>query len=215
MVLAGIPVFLLSSPIRIGPHGSGLTFQPTGRCKRRGMKGLPVAERQHGAPGPLRYALLAIGVVLLGLAGYAGYVAYPRFLLPSVAGAALLALAAGAGVAAFFSPCSFPLLLTILAREVVGAADRRRRTARVAAFGAAFSVGIVGFLSVLGGLIALGGRGLAASVTFVSPTGIAIRIVVGCLLVVLGLMQAEILPGSFHLVESPTRPIQGRLAPFP
>ena len=171
-----------------------------------------MAERQHGAPGPLRYALLAIGVVLLGLAGYAGYVAYPRFHLPSVAGAGLLALAAGAGVAAFFSPCSFPLLLTLLAREAEGAAGRRGRIARVAAFAAAFSAGIVGFLTVLGGLIGLGGRGLASSVTFVSPIGIAIRIVVGSLLVVLGLVQAEVLPGSFHGVEQLTRPLQGGLA---
>jgi len=158
------------------------------------MKALPVAERQPRAPGPLRYVLLAIGVVLIGLAGYASYVAYPRFHLTAVAGAALLALAAGAGVAAFFSPCSFPLLLTLLAREAEGAADRRGRTVRVAAFAAAFSAGIVGFLAVLGGLIGVGGRGLASSVTFVSPTGIAIRIVVGSLLVVLGLIQAEVRP---------------------
>lgn len=171
-----------------------------------------MTERHPRAPGRLRYVLLAVGVVLLGLAGYVGYVAYPRFHLPSVTGAALLVLASGAGVASFFSPCSFPLLLTILAREAGGAPDRRSRVGRVAAFAAAFSLGIVAFLGVLGGLIALGGRGLASSVTFVSPTGIAIRIVVGVLLVVLGLIQAEVLPASFHGVERLTTPIQGRLA---
>lgn len=174
------------------------------------MKPLPVSDPRP--PGRARYLLLVIGVVLLGLGGYVGYVAYPRFHLPSVAGAALLALGAGAGVAAFFSPCSFPLLLTLLAREAEGSGDRSGRTARVASFAAAFSVGVVAFLAVLGGLIALGGRGVASSVTFVSPAGIAIRVAAGSLLVVLGLIQAEVLPGSFHAVERLVRPLQGELA---
>src|SRR6266540_6318045 len=127
---------------------------------------LPLNEGPPAGPGRLRYALLAVGVVLLGLAGYVGYVTYPRFHLPSVTGAALLALAAGAGLAAFFSPCSFPLLLTLLSSEA-SSAGPAHRTARVAAFAAAFSVGVVGFLAVLGGVIALGGKELASSVTFV------------------------------------------------
>src|SRR6266511_425525 len=98
----------------------------------------------------------------------------PQFHLPSVTGAALLALAAGAGVAAFFSPCSFLLLLTLLARGA-SSGGRRGRTRRLGLFAAAFSAGIVGFLAALGLLVALGGRGLASSVTFVSPTGITIR----------------------------------------
>ena len=85
-----------------------------------------MTHSRPGGPGRLKYALLATGVALLGLAGYVGYVAYPRFHLPSVAGAALLALAAGAGVAAFFSPCSFSLLLTLLAREAASSGPSRR-----------------------------------------------------------------------------------------
>lgn len=177
------------------------------------MRKLPLVARNSRSPGAgrLRYAILALGVVLLGLAGYAGYVAYPRFGLPSVTGTALLALAAGAGVAAFFSPCAFPLLLTLLAREASSAAPGRR-VAEVAAFAAAFSAGIIGFLTALGLLIALGGRGLAAAVTFLSPTGIGIRIAVGSLLVILGLVQAEVLPGSFHWIERLTQPLQERQA---
>jgi cytochrome c biogenesis protein CcdA len=155
--------------------------------------------------------LLSLGVVLLGLAGYLGYVTYPRFSLPSMTGAALLALAAGAGVASFFSPCSFPLLLTLLAREA-SMVPPARRAPKIVAFAAAFSLGVVGFLTALGLVISLGGRGLASSVTFLSPTGIAIRIVVGSLLVILGLIQAEILPGSFHPVERLTRPLQEQQA---
>src|SRR6266542_293180 len=174
---------------------------------------LPLNEGPPAGPGRLRYALLAVGVALLGLAGYVGYVTYPRFHLPSVTGAALMALAAGAGAAAFFSPCSFSLLLTLLAREARSEGSARR-TEKVASFAAAFSLGIVGFLAVLGGLIAFGGRGLASAVTFLSPTGIAIRITVGSLLVLLGLIQAEIIPGSFHGVTRLTRPLQDRLARF-
>jgi hypothetical protein len=55
----------------------------------------------------VRYGLLAVAVVVVGLAGYLGYVVYPRFDLPAVEGAALLGLAAAAGIASFFSPCSF------------------------------------------------------------------------------------------------------------
>jgi cytochrome c biogenesis protein CcdA len=149
--------------------------------------------------------------VLAGLAGYVGYVLYPRFDLPSVTGAGLLLLAAGAGVAAFFSPCSFPLLLTLLARQVHGGPSANRLRAALV-FAGAFSAGAVAFVLSLGALIGLGGRGIASSVTFTSPTGIAIRILVGLLLVVLGLIQAEVLPVPFHAVEGLTRPILRRQA---
>lgn len=54
------------------------------------------------------YLALGLGALALALAGYLGYVFYPRFALPAGAGAGLLLLAAGAGVASFFSPCSSP-----------------------------------------------------------------------------------------------------------
>lgn len=169
------------------------------------MRPLPVTPRPS-RPGWIRYGLLALGVVLAGLAGYLGYVTYPRFQLPAVSGAGLLLLAAGAGLAAFFSPCSFPLLVTLLAREADGGREERRRLRSVLVFAGAFSVGAVAFLVVLGALIGLGGRGLASSVTFTSPTGIGIRVGVGAGLVVLGLIQADVVPVSFHGVERLTRP---------
>lgn len=169
------------------------------------MRRLPVTPRPS-RPGRVRYALLALGVILAGLAGYLGYVTFPRFQLPAVSGAGLLLLAAGAGLAAFFSPCSFPLLVTLLAREVDGGREERRRLRPVLVFAGAFSAGAVAFLIALGTLIGLGGRGLAASVTFTSPTGIGIRIAVGAALIVLGLMQADIVPVSFHGAERLTRP---------
>lgn len=171
------------------------------------MRDLPLRETEPSSrPGWVGYAVLAIGVALLGVAGYVGYVTYPRFNLPSVAGTGVLLLGAAAGVASFFSPCSFPLLLTLLARHVRGGS--KRATARaVLVFAGAFSAGAVAFLALLGALIGLGGRGLVGSVTFTSSTGITIRIVVGVLLVLLGLIQAGILPVSFHGVERLTRPL--------
>jgi hypothetical protein len=54
------------------------------------------------ASGGRRYLLLVVGVVIVAVGGFAGYVVYPRFELPPVVGVGLVALAAAAGVAAFF-----------------------------------------------------------------------------------------------------------------
>lgn len=178
-------------------------------------KPLPVSTPAGSAgPPPFRFLLLAAAVAVAGLAGYLGYLAYPRFHLPSVVGAGLLALAAAAGVAAFFSPCAFPLLLTLLARRIRGGAGPAARARAVLVFASAFSVGVVAFVLALGALIAVGGRGLVASVTFTSPAGIGIRIAVGLLLVLLGLVQTEILQFSFHRIERVTRGIGRAEAAF-
>lgn len=137
----------------------------------------------------LRYGLVVAGTLLAGLAGYLGYVLYPRFGLPSVTGASVLLLAAAAGFAAFFSPCSFPLLATLLARQTASDAPRRRRLRRALVFATALSTGAVTFVLTVGVLFALGGRSLAGAVTFTSGSGRVIRAVVGIVLVVLGLAQ--------------------------
>jgi hypothetical protein len=62
----------------------------------------------------LAYWLLPLAALLITLAGYTGYLLYPRFDLSAGTGLGLLALAAAAGIASFFSPCSFPLLVTLL-----------------------------------------------------------------------------------------------------
>lgn len=142
-----------------------------------------------------RYWLLVAGTLLAGIAGYLGYVLYPRFGLPAVAGASLLLLAAAAGFAAFFSPCSFPLLATLLARQTTTDAPRHTRLRDAVLFAAALSAGAVAFVLSVGVMVALGGRGLAAAVTFTSASGRIIRAAVGALLIVLGLVQT----GRVHL----------------
>lgn len=149
----------------------------------------------------VRYALLTVAVVVAALAGYLGYVLFPRFDLPSATGLGLLALAGAAGFAAFFSPCSFPLLATLLARHTGADRPLTQRLRRAGGFAAALAVGATVFVLSVGLLFALGGRGLAGAVTFTSTTGRIIRVVVGVLLVLLGAVQADRLGISFRRFE--------------
>lgn len=144
-----------------------------------------------------RYGLLALATTALAVAGYGGYVLYPRFDLPAGAGAGLLLLAAAAGVASFFSPCSFPLLVSILARPPGG----RGGIGRAAGFAAALSAGAAVFLLLFGALIGLVGGALFQEVTFTSAAGRTIRIVVGLFLVLLGLVQLRVVRVSLRQLE--------------
>lgn len=167
------------------------------------------AERVPGL-----YWLFAALVVLVALAGYAGYVLYPRFDLPAATGLGLLALAAGAGFASFFSPCSFPLLVTMLGREVQ-TAERGGRLRRAASFALALALGASAFLALLGLGLAAGGDALFEEVTFTSTAGRIIRLVVGGALILLGLVQLNVLSapifGAIEELASPLRRSQARL----
>ncbi|HSM58841.1 MAG TPA: hypothetical protein VK879_21990 [Candidatus Sulfomarinibacteraceae bacterium] len=156
---------------------------------------------------------LVIVVLLLALAGYAGYALYPRFDLPGVTGIGLLILAAGAGTASFFSPCSFPLLATLLARQVRDV-ERGPAWARLVRFGAALATGATLFLLLIGATVALGAAPLFEQVTFTSTAGRLLRLVVGNLLVLLGSWQWRgISPGSgaVYRLARPLMETQARL----
>lgn len=163
--------------------------------------------------GPLRhYGLLLLAVVTLGLMGYIMYTLYPRFDLPAATGMGLLILAVGAGMAAFFSPCAFPLLVTLLARESA-AGGIRSTWGRALRFAAALSLGATVFLLLMGAGIALGAGPIFAAVTFTSAAGRMLRLVVGVLLILLGLVQTGVLPSiGFTRVEQVARPLQRRQA---
>lgn len=154
-----------------------------------------------------RYAFLTFGLAILALAGYIGYVLYPRFNLPSVTGAGLLLLAASAGIASFFSPCSFPLLVALLGRAPSAEATRGVRVRQSLLFSTALSLGASLFLILTGLAIAAGGGALFRDVTFTRAAGRIIRVVTGSLLVFLGLIQAGMLPFSFHKVENLLKPL--------
>ncbi len=161
-----------------------------------------MAER----PGLARatvYTLLTLATAAVAAVGYLGYVSYPRFDLPAAVGATLLIVAAGAGIASFFSPCSFPLLVSMLARPIAAEAqaERGRPWRSAATFALALSLGASSFLILVGLLIAVGASTYFDDVTFASTPGITIRIVVGTLLIVLGLIQLNVLPVSFRWFE--------------
>lgn len=161
----------------------------------------------------LTYVALLLAVLFLALAGYAGYALYPRFELPAATGAGLLLLAAAAGLASFFSPCSFPLLATLLARQVRDAPPRQRWT-RLLRFAAALAAGAVLFLVLAGAALALGAAPLFARVTFASLGGRLIRGAAGILLLLLGMLQWQgISPGSdaVYAVARPFVQAQARL----
>lgn len=151
----------------------------------------------------LAYPSLAVGIAALALVGYAGYVVYPRFDVPAGTGAGLLVLAAAAGIASFFSPCSFPLLLSMLARPVAAEAEAsgRRPFGMAIWFAAALSIGATVFLVGAGSVIALGGAPLFEDVTFTSAAGRIIRAVVGALLITLGLIQLGVLRVNLRRFE--------------
>ena len=80
-------------------------------------------------------------------------------------------------------------------------------------FAAAMAGGAALFLLLLGALIGLGGSAFASSVTFTSTVGIALRVVVGGALVLLGLVQIGVLTDSpFRAVERATKRLSQKQA---
>jgi cytochrome c biogenesis protein CcdA len=151
--------------------------------------------------------------VVIAVAGYVGYVVYPRFHLPAVTGAGMIVLAAAAGIASFFSPCSFPLLLSILARAP-GIDLHRGRTKAALQYALALALGAWLFLILAGFVIAIAGTAIFAGVTFTSLAGRLIRTVVGIVLIFLGLVQLNRMPFEFRALEPAVHGFLRRLAGF-
>lgn len=161
---------------------------------------------------PVRYALLVAAIVAVGLAGFIGYVVYPRFDLPRGTGIGLVGLAAAAGIASFFSPCSFPLLATLLIRDSQPDDSRRLRIRRALGRAVWIAVGAATFVVGLGLAIAAGGAGLAQSVTFDSVAGRTLRGVVGGGLILLGLAQTGVIAVNLRRFEPAIHRLLGRQA---
>jgi cytochrome c biogenesis protein CcdA len=158
------------------------------------------------------YILLALLLLILGLIGFVGYLLYPRFDLPLVSSISLLLLAGAAGTASFFSPCSFPLLATLLAREIGVDKPGHGSVGRAVKFGFALALGASLFLLLTGIGIAIGAAVFFESVTFTSTQGRILRIAVGMLLVILGLVQWQVLSLPFDKLAQFARPIQKQQA---
>lgn len=169
------------------------------------------AQGKAASRPALSYWLMSFVVVLFSIASYTGYVIYPRFDLPAVTGIGLMVLAVGAGIASFFSPCSFPLLVTLLSGEVSAEnfeLGSRLNIVRSLRFASALALGAAAFLVLTGLGLAFGGGTLFGQLTFTSTLGVATRFVVGALLIVLGLIQAGIIKSgrAFRAVAGRSRP---------
>lgn len=162
----------------------------------------------------VRYALLAVAVIGLSLIGYIGFVVYPSLDLSAGVGAGLLVLAVAAGVASFFSPCSFPLLVGMLGRPLAERRTeeeiQRQPTGDSLIFASALSLGVVAFLTLLGAVIAFGGDALVRNVTFTSTAGRVLRISVGTFLIFVALIQLDRLNISLRRFEPATRAFHQR-----
>ncbi|MFQ5967928.1 MAG: hypothetical protein ACE5MI_10005 [Acidimicrobiia bacterium] len=132
----------------------------------------------------VRFGATALGLVFVGVAGYLGFVAFVGSGRQVAAG--VMVLAAVTGFAAFFSPCSFPLLLTFLGRRSTESPGAALASALRVAAGAALLLGAVA------AVIALGGSALGGVVEFDSTVGRLFRLGVGLLLVLFGLRQARL-----------------------
>jgi hypothetical protein len=73
-------------------------------------------------------------------------------------------------------------------------------------------LGALTFLVLAGTLIAVGAGVFFKQVTFTSTAGIAIRAVVGSLLILFGLIQLNVLPVSLLAVEEAAKPLLARQA---
>ena len=142
---------------------------------------LEVARRRARA----RFVIIAIGVAVVGVAGYVGSKIATG--VDRGVGVGTLALAAATGFAAFFSPCSFPLMLTFLSRQV--AASRREATVSTLLVAA----GAASLLALTALVMAVGGAAIAGWVEFPSSTGRVFRTAVGAVLIFLGLRQKQLI----------------------
>ncbi len=136
-----------------------------------------------------QYALLAGLVLAIAAIGFVAFISYLQLDIAAFAGSGLLLLGVAAGAASFFSPCSFPLLVTLLARSIGSERDTSPATGRALQFATAMAIGVSLFLVLLGGAVATGAGPLFRQVTFTSTPGRILRLVVGMGLILLGLRQ--------------------------
>lgn len=131
-----------------------------------------------------RIVILALGLLVVGVAGYFGFSAFAT----SDRGATgYLVLAALTGFASFFSPCSFPLLLTFLSRR----SGEPGSSALLSAL--RVGMGALTMLAALGLILAAGGATFGRFLQFDQPAGRTFRLIVGGFLIFLGLRQTRLI----------------------
>ena len=157
----------------------------------------------------IRTILTVSTVSLVALAGYGGFRLAAQIDLGDQAGAGLIALAVITGFAVFFSPCSFPLLVAMLARPA-SAPDgiKGRRDGLLTAL--TVGTGAALFLMIAGLLIGLAGEGLAQSVSFSTVPGRVLRAAVAAIILTAGLVQLGVVRLPLWRVTRLAGPIDRR-----
>lgn len=154
---------------------------------------MSVADGRSPSRAWVQYTgILSLFVVII-LAGYAGFRIFAGADLSS---ANLYLLAVVAGVASFFSPCAFPLLPSYLSFYYMAGQDDTAVSPRIGRglkLGLSSALGVISFVLVLGGIIAILGAGAGKSLSISGPEPSqfvrGFRGVVGLILLTLGIMQ--------------------------
>lgn len=146
----------------------------------------------------LTYSLILFSVAVVTLLGYLGFVAFLKEIIPAFNLYSLYFLAVIAGIATFFSPCSFPLLPGYLSFYYNAGRSEHGNSALY--YGALAAAGVISFNLVLGAVIALVGEGVATTLSVSSPNPSQftrfLRIGIGIALMTLGAIQLSSV--TFH-----------------
>jgi cytochrome c biogenesis protein CcdA len=156
--------------------------------------------------GMIRALLTITTITLVAIAGYGGFRFAATLDLGTEAGAGLVALAVITGFAVFFSPCSFPLLVAMLAgpNRASNAAQRRRESLTAAiAVGAGASL----FLLAVGIIVGVAGEAVVQSVGFSTTPGRILRGAVAAVILAAGLTQLGVLQLPLGRVTRFAQPI--------
>jgi len=165
-----------------------------------------VLEPRKGQGSKLRYGLALTGIAVFTLLGYLVFLMFLKQVMPALTADSLYLLAGVAGVATFFSPCSFPLLPGYLSFYYnAGESGENNRPLRR---GSLAALGVVSFTLLLGLVIALLGQGIAPSFSISGPNPSlftqVFRIGLGVALLSLGSIQLSGATFHNHLLDSLT-----------
>jgi len=167
---------------------------------------LPMVEGERRS-GWVKLILIVISVAVVALLGYFGFVVFLKDFMPAFSNYSLYLLSLAAGIATFFSPCSFPLLPGYL--SVYYNAEESEGSKRSLRRGFLAAMGVLSFTIVLGLIVALLGQGVASSFSISSsnPSFFTriFRIGLGAVLVSLGAVQLSNATFHNHLLDGLTR----------
>jgi cytochrome c-type biogenesis protein len=152
---------------------------------------LPIVDFEAKRSRSLRFWLIIISTALVALAGYLVFVVFLKEILPAFSAYSLYLVAVIAGIATFFSPCSFPLLPGYLSFYYNSGEKQGKK--RELYYGLIAAMGVITFNVILGMVVALLGQAFASSLSISNQTPSVLtrifRLVIGGVLLTLGTFQ--------------------------